>query len=303
MPKPMPVAVLEAKKEGEDPLKGMQQARGYADTLRFDVKYVFSTNGHKYGEYDRFTELINGPFLLPDFPGHPDLRARYCKDCGIDLTQPSAAILFQPDSPACRKVATTRTLPFAPRSRRSCLTARQAQRPRAALARHRCGQDHHRRESALAAARSRTPAQARACSCATATSCASRPTPSSRPSSATTPASSRTENGENAAKNARIHIATYQTLGLDDDDDGFASFLTEHYPRGCFQRHHHRRVPPLRLGQVVGGAQAQPQRHPHRPDRHAAPAATSSEEQAPRKTPRSPPTTSSTSASRSTSTR
>ena len=50
MPKPMPVAVLEAKKEGEDPLKGMQQARGYADTLRFDVKYVFSTNGHKYGE-------------------------------------------------------------------------------------------------------------------------------------------------------------------------------------------------------------------------------------------------------------
>ena len=39
-PKPMPVAVLEAKKEGEDPLKGMQQAWGYADTLRFDVKYI-----------------------------------------------------------------------------------------------------------------------------------------------------------------------------------------------------------------------------------------------------------------------
>jgi type I restriction enzyme R subunit len=44
--KAMPVAVLEAKKEAEDPLKGMQQARSYADTLRFDVKYVFSTNGH-----------------------------------------------------------------------------------------------------------------------------------------------------------------------------------------------------------------------------------------------------------------
>src|SRR5688572_26122287 len=38
--KPMPIAVLEAKKEGDDPLKGMQQARGYAETLRFDVKYV-----------------------------------------------------------------------------------------------------------------------------------------------------------------------------------------------------------------------------------------------------------------------
>ncbi|MCX6969445.1 MAG: DEAD/DEAH box helicase family protein [Verrucomicrobia bacterium] len=42
-----------------------------------------------------------------------------------------------------------------------------------------------------------------------------------------------TKNGENAAKNARIHIATYQTLGL-DDDEGFASFLTEHYPDDYF---------------------------------------------------------------------
>ena len=30
MPKALPVAVLEAKKESEDPLKGMQQAKGYA---------------------------------------------------------------------------------------------------------------------------------------------------------------------------------------------------------------------------------------------------------------------------------
>jgi type I restriction enzyme, R subunit len=91
---------LEAKKEAEDPLKGMQQARGYADTLRFDVKYVFSTNGHRYGEYDRFSELINGPFPFPEFPAHPDLTARYAKDSGIDLTRPEAAMLFQADSPA-----------------------------------------------------------------------------------------------------------------------------------------------------------------------------------------------------------
>ena len=43
-----------------------------------------------------------------------------------------------------------------------------------------------------------------------------------------------TETGENAAKNARIHIATYQTLGLDDDDADFASFLSEHYPEDAF---------------------------------------------------------------------
>jgi type I restriction enzyme R subunit len=44
----------------------------------------------------------------------------------------------------------------------------------------------------------------------------------------------RTEKGENAAKNARVHIATYHTLGLDDDDADFASFLSEHYLEDAF---------------------------------------------------------------------
>lgn len=100
MPKPLPVAVLEAKKESEDTLKGMQQAMGYADCQRFEVKYVFATNGHRYGEYDFITRLQNGPFPFADFPPHPDLTARYAKDTGIDLAHPEAAILFQVDSPA-----------------------------------------------------------------------------------------------------------------------------------------------------------------------------------------------------------
>jgi type I restriction enzyme R subunit len=100
MPRAMPVAVLEAKRESDDPLRGMQQARGYADTLRFDVKYVFSTNGHRYGEYDRFTQLIEGPFAFNDFPAHVDLTTRYANASGIDLTRPEATVLFQADSPA-----------------------------------------------------------------------------------------------------------------------------------------------------------------------------------------------------------
>jgi len=40
--------------------------------------------------------------------------------------------------------------------------------------------------------------------------------------------------GENTAKNARIHIATYQTLGLDDEENDTASFLSEHYPPDAF---------------------------------------------------------------------
>lgn len=90
--------MLEAKKETQDPLKGMQQAKGYADCQRFEVKYVFATNGHLYGKFDFFTNLWGGPFPFIYFPPHPDLTARYAKDTGIDITKPEAAMLFQADS-------------------------------------------------------------------------------------------------------------------------------------------------------------------------------------------------------------
>ena len=100
MPKSLPVAVLEAKKESEDPLKGMQQAKNYADCLRHDVKYVFSTNGHRYGEFDTFTGLHAGPFPFPDFPSHADLTSRFAGDTGINIQDPDSAMLFMADSPA-----------------------------------------------------------------------------------------------------------------------------------------------------------------------------------------------------------
>ncbi len=100
MPKPLPVAVLEAKRESEDPLKGMEQAKGYADCARFDVQYVFASNGHLYGDYDKPSGIQTGPHPLQDFPPHADLCARYAKDKGIDLASPDAALLFQADSPA-----------------------------------------------------------------------------------------------------------------------------------------------------------------------------------------------------------
>jgi type I restriction enzyme R subunit len=80
----------------------------------------------------------------------------------------------------------------------------------------------------------------------------------------------QTERGLNAARNAKVHIATYQTLGLDDEDTGVPSFLSRHYPDDAPFSHRHRRVPPLGLGPLVRGAAPQPGSHPHRPDRHAA---------------------------------
>nr|WP_234981261.1 DEAD/DEAH box helicase family protein [Desulfopila aestuarii] len=234
MPKPLPVGVLEAKKETEDPLKGMQQAKGYADCQRFEVKYVFATNGHLYGEFDFFTSLQGGPFPFVDFPPHPDLSARYAKDTGIDITKPEAAMLFQVDSSAwsltryyqdaairaafekiirCRQQGepVRVLLTLATGSGKTIIATnllwrlgKAGQLPKPAL--FLCDRDELR-EQAYTKLKAAFGDNARIV---------------------------KTEKGTNVATNARIHIATYQTLGLDDENEGFASFLSEHYGEDAF---------------------------------------------------------------------
>jgi type I restriction enzyme R subunit len=236
MPKPLPVAVLEAKKEAEDPLKGMQQAKGYADCKRFDVKYVFATNGHLYGEYDLTTKLQSGPTPFPDFPPHVDLIARYAKDTGIDIAKPEAEILFQLDSPAWsksryyqdaairaafEKIIQCHQHGEAPRILLSLATgagktiiatnllwrlSQAGQLPKPAL--FLCDRDELR-EQAYTKLKAAFGDNARIV---------------------------KSENGKNAAQNARVHIATYQTLGIDDQSEGkdFASFLTDNYGPDAF---------------------------------------------------------------------
>lgn len=234
MPKSLPVAVLEAKKEGDDPLKGMQQAKGYANCERYDVKYVFATNGHLYGEFDCPSGLQGGPFPFGDFPPHSDLTARYATDTGINLVAPEAAMLFQADSPAWslsryyqdaairaafEKILQDIQAGRAPRVLLTLATgagktviatnllwrlSQAGQLPKPAL--FLCDRDELRGQ-AYAKLKAAFGDNARIV---------------------------RTEKGSNAAQNARIHIATYQTLGLDDDDAGFASFLTAHYGEDAF---------------------------------------------------------------------
>jgi type I site-specific restriction endonuclease len=221
---------------------------------------------------------IFGQFEFEDFPHHPDLTARYARDTGIHVTQPEAAMLFQADSPAWsqsryyqdaairaafEKIIRCRQDGEAPRVLLALATgsgktiiatnllwrlSQAGQLPKPAL--FLCDRDELR-EQAYTKLKAAFGDNTRIV---------------------------RTEQGKNAAQNARIHIATYQTLGL-DDDEGFASFLTEHYGTNAFQRHHHRRMPPLSLGQVVGSLKTQPKCHPHRLDRHAAQAARSEERQ------------------------
>jgi type I restriction enzyme R subunit len=211
----------------------MQQAKSYADCQRFDVKYVFATNGHRYGEFDFFTYLQSGPFEFADFPHHPDLTARYAKDTGIDVTRPEAGMLFQADSPAwsqsryyqdaairaafekiirCRQDGATPhvLLSLATGAGKTIIAtnllwrlSQAGQLPKPAL--FLCDRDELR-EQAYTKLKAAFGDNARIV---------------------------KTERGKNAAQNARIHIATYQTLGL-DDEEGFASFLTEDYGEDAF---------------------------------------------------------------------
>ena len=232
--KPLPVAILEAKKEDEDPLKGMQQAKGYAECDRFDAKYIFSSNGHRYAKFNRFTGEQTGPFPFADFPDHKRLTDCYHRHTGIKLDEPSAAILFKPDSAAypdaryyqdaairaafekilhCEQAGEPSRvlLSLATGSGKTVIAANllwrlhEAERlPKPAL--FLCDRDELR-EQAYTKLKAVFGDNARIV---------------------------ETKQGQNAAKNARIHIATYQTLGLDDDKEGFASFLTEHYPEDAF---------------------------------------------------------------------
>lgn len=232
MPKPLPVAVLEAKRESEDPLKGMEQAKGYADCTRFDVQYVFASNGHMYGEYDKPSGIQTGPHPLEEFPPHPDLCTRYAKDKGIDLTSPEAVLLFQADSPAWSASRYYQDAAIRAAFEKIILEQQKGKAARVLLtlatgagktiiatnllwrmaqagllskpALFLCDRDELR-EQAYNKLKAAFSGNARIV---------------------------ETLHGQNAAANARIHIATYQTLGIDENGDG--SFLTDHYGEDAF---------------------------------------------------------------------
>ncbi|MCC5931054.1 MAG: DEAD/DEAH box helicase family protein [Cyclobacteriaceae bacterium] len=236
IPKPLPVAVLEAKKENEDPLKGMQQAKKYSECERFEVKYVFASNGHLYGEYDHFTKMQAGTFPLKDFITHEDLTTRYAKDTGIDLGTPEAQILFMPDSPPWNKYRYYQDAAIRAAFEKILLKIQNGEDPRVLLS--------------LATGAGKTIIATNLLWRLNEARQLPKPalficdrdelrTQAYEKLSAAFGDNVRivkTDKGENTAKNARVHIATYQTLGLDDEtpDDKVASFLTEHYPENSF---------------------------------------------------------------------
>lgn len=223
---PVALALIEAKAEDKSPGHGLEQAKAYRE--RHNVPFVFSSNGHLFVEYDDFTGLTSDPRPLSDFPSPEDLRVRYEHGKGFRLDAPEAKPLITPykggdearrryyQDAAIRavleKIATGQNralLTLATGTGKTFIATKllhkiadAGQLTRALFI---CDRDELRTQG-LAALRADFGADAQEV---------------------------YRVNGRNNAANARVHVATYQTLG-GDEPQGDLSFLSEFYPPGYF---------------------------------------------------------------------
>ncbi len=91
---PVAVALIEAKAESLPPNHGLEQVKVYAACKRLNVPFCYSSNGHLFVEYDRFTGKTSAPRPLAEFPTPDNLRRRYEKAMGFGLEDDAAKPLL-----------------------------------------------------------------------------------------------------------------------------------------------------------------------------------------------------------------
>ncbi len=91
---PIAVALIEAKRSDEPPEKGLEQAKKYARLN--NVPFVYSSNGFLFVEYDQFTGKTTEPRPLNELPSPEELRKRYEQRVGISLESEAARPLLVP---------------------------------------------------------------------------------------------------------------------------------------------------------------------------------------------------------------
>lgn len=91
---PLPVAILEAKAEDKLPSLGIQQAKDYMK--KFNVPFIFSTNGKLYAEYGKDIGQIKDALSLSGFPTPDELKQRHEEINGLKLDSGAAKPLLMP---------------------------------------------------------------------------------------------------------------------------------------------------------------------------------------------------------------
>ncbi len=93
---PIPLAIVEAKREALPPEHGLQQGKGYRVGQLHHVPFVFSSNGHMFVEYDEQTGTTSDPKPLTAFPTPDELVQRYLSVRCINPQTPAFALLQVP---------------------------------------------------------------------------------------------------------------------------------------------------------------------------------------------------------------
>jgi type I restriction enzyme R subunit len=221
---PVAVALIEAKAERWPPTRGFEQAKAYAACKRLNVPFVYATNGHLFVEYDDFAKHTSPPRPMSEFPTPDELRLRYEQGKGFKLTDPAARPLLQPypggDSArrfyqdAAIRAVLEKIAQGGKRALLSLATGTGKTRIAVYLLR-RLADAGQLRRALFVCDRDELRQQAVGAFQNVFGSDAQIVT------------------GGNPQKNARILIATYQTLDI-DTEEATANFLISHYPENTF---------------------------------------------------------------------
>jgi type I restriction enzyme R subunit len=223
-PQPVAVALIEAKAEGYPPAHGLEQGKLYADARRLNVPFVFATNGHQFVEYDARTKLTSDKRPMSAFPTPAELRARYEQHVQFNLEDEAAKPLLKPyhAGEATRRyyqdAAIRAVLEKLARGEKRALLTLATGAGKTFIAVHllkRIADAGQMRKALFVCDRDELRTQATGALQnvfgANATAVTSR----------------------DPQKNARILIATYQTLDV-DSDEADANFLLRHYSENYF---------------------------------------------------------------------
>lgn len=91
---PVALALIEAKAEHLPPEHGLEQAKLYAASKRLNVPFVISTNGHLFVVFDRFSGKTSTQRPLAELPTPAELRAAYEHGMGFSLESPASRPLL-----------------------------------------------------------------------------------------------------------------------------------------------------------------------------------------------------------------
>ena len=214
----LPIALLEAKAEDHSTAEGLEQAKGYG--RQHHVPFVFASNGHRFVEHDFMTGITAGPVPLTEFPTWEALLDRWLNGRGIDLKSASSAPLLRPARQGDR---------YYQRAAVRAVLERVAGGEKRALLSLATGTGKTRIAVSLLQALRDSGQLRRALFLCDRDALRTQALGALTNAFRSDVAAARTNNPE---KNARVVVATYQTLGIDKDGD--ASFLTRHYPENYF---------------------------------------------------------------------